>query len=66
MHDQMHAGRVHDPLVVCDVAMKFGDLARALEEQAVTELHDVGFMNSGDAFATVAPRVIKRKTSDAT
>ena len=64
-HHEVHAGRVDDLLVVARYPEALRDRARALEEQPVAELHDVGFVDRGDLLAAVPPRVLERKFRDA-
>ena len=64
MHDQRHAGRVDDALVVGDVGVVAGDGAQALQEQAVAELHDVGLVNAGDALPAVGAGELEREPRD--
>ena len=41
----LHAGVVHDHLFVLDVGILRRDVADGLQEKAVRELHDVGFVD---------------------
>lgn len=51
--DQLHAKVVHDDFVVFNIRVIGGDSAAAVEEQTVTQFHDVGFMHGGDKLAVV-------------
>ena len=62
VHHQLHARRVDDALVVLDVGVVARRRARALEEQPVAELHDVGLVDRRDALAPVRARVARRRT----
>ena len=47
--DQLHAHVVDDPVLELDPPRVVGgDLAAALEEEAVGQLHDVGLVDGGD------------------
>ena len=65
MHHQVHAQRVHDAIVEQNIGIARGDLAGAVEEQAVAELHDVGLVHRGHALAAPAPGLVERKLGDA-
>ena len=56
---QVHAQRVDDAVVGLDVRIVGRDLAEAVQEQAVRELHDVGLVHRGDALATHLARVLE-------
>jgi hypothetical protein len=63
---QLHAAGVDDQLVVFDVRIFLLEyLARAIEEQAVRHLHDVGLMKDGDFLAMPAGGVAEGEAGDA-
>ena len=65
LHHELHARGVDDALVVGDVRMRAGDLANAVEEQAVAELHDVRLVDRRDLLAAVLFRVREGEGRDA-
>src|SRR6185437_3400298 len=65
VHDELHAGVVDDVLAVGDLRKVSGDFPRALEEQAVGHLHDVGLVNGVDLLPIVFARVLKGEFCDA-
>ena len=64
VHDEVHAGCVHDPLVVRDVDVLPRDAPGALEKEPVALFHDVRLVNRRHAPATVTARVAERKLCD--
>src|SRR5207253_6126208 len=46
IHDQLHAGVIHDVLAVGDLGKVLGHAPAAPQEQSVGQLHDVGFVDS--------------------
>ena len=64
-HHQLHARVIDNQLVVLDLGEGRGDFAAALEEQAVAELHDVGFVNGANLTPAVAARVFESRARDA-
>ena len=63
IHHQLHAGVVHDVLAVGDLGIFLRDVARAADEQAVRQLHDVGFVDGVDLLALAACARIRRRTA---
>ena len=61
---QLHAQGIDDAVVGLDVGVILGHFAEGAQEQAVGQLHDVGFVHSGDLFAAVFPGVVKGKAAD--
>jgi hypothetical protein len=50
---QLHATIVDDHVVVLNVRVLFGNLARHVQEQTVRQLHDVGLVDGGHLLATM-------------
>ena len=65
IHDNLHAGVVHDEFFVLNFGKLGGHGANGAQEQAVRELHDVGLVDGVNLFAAVAARVIEAKAGDA-
>ena len=63
VHHQLHARGVDDPLVVGDVDELARHLARALEEQAVAQLHDVGLVDRRDRLRRLFARAYSNANS---
>ncbi len=63
--DDLHAGVIDDEFLVFGGGIFIGDGAYGFEEEAVGELHDVGFVNGGDALAVIALRVLKGELGNA-
>ena len=61
----MHARRIDNPIVLCDLRIVRGDALHAFEEQPVAHLHDVRLVDRGDTFASVTLRVGERELRDA-
>lgn len=55
----LHAGVVHNHLVVENVRIVQRCLAAALEEEAISGLHDVGFVNRCHLLTAVLAGVLK-------
>src|SRR5207302_5968183 len=64
VHHQPHARRIHDPIVGSDVRVVLRDLPKAVEEEAVGELHDVGLVDGRHAPAPVGCRIVEREPRD--
>ena len=65
IHDQLHASVVHDVLAVGDLGILLRDVARAADEQAVRQLHDVGLVDGVNLLAMHAARVLEGEPGDA-
>ena len=63
VHHQVHAGGIDDAIVELDVGVARGHRSRAVEEQAVAELHDVGLVHRGHPLAPAAPRLLEGNTA---
>src|SRR5581483_1567233 len=62
VHDQLHAGIVDDVFSVRNLGVFLGYVARAAQEQAVRELHDVGLVDGVNLLALVFTRVFESET----
>src|SRR4051794_5439036 len=65
VHHHLHAEVVDDLVVRFDVRILLRNVAEALQEKAVRQLHDVGLVHGGDALASVRARVLERELRDA-
>lgn len=61
---QLHRGIIDDQLSILDFRIFGGYLSDAIQEKAIGELPDVGFMNRMDLFAPARACVLKGETSD--
>ena len=59
VHHELHAGGIDDGVVGLDLGVVLGDLAEAVEEEPVGELHDVGLVDRGDLLAAPFARVLE-------
>ena len=65
IHHHLHAGVVDDQFLVLNFRELRGHGADRAEEQAVRELHDVGFVDGMNFFAAVTASVIEGKAGNA-
>src|SRR2546430_3233816 len=65
IHDQLHAGVVHDVLAVSDFGILLSHVAGAAEKKAVRKFHDVGLMDGVNPLALVLARIFKGKSRNA-
>src|SRR5581483_9132381 len=62
--DQLQAGVIDDDVAESDRLVARREFARAVEKQAVAQLHDVGFVHRGDFFPAVAAREVEGEPGD--
>src|SRR3990172_3100776 len=62
---QLHRHVIHQPLLVGDIGILFGDAAGDGEEEAVRELHDVVLGHRRHRLAPEPPRVLEGEADDA-
>ena len=65
IHDQLHAGVVHDVLAVSDFGILLSHVAGAAEKKAVRKFHDVGLMDGVNPLALVLARIFEGKARNA-
>ncbi len=65
IHDQLHAGVVHDLLILFDVGIVAGDAAETIEEKTVGQFHDIGLVNGRDFTSAFPTGVLEGKAGDA-
>src|SRR5205823_9382169 len=64
-HHQLHRRVVDDHVLRFDVGITLSDVFKTSQEKPIRQLHDVGFVHSGDLLALFAAGISKRKTCDA-
>ena len=65
IHHQLHAGVVDDVLAISDLGIFLRDVARAANEQAIRQLHDVGFVDGVNLLAVMLARILKGESGNA-
>ena len=65
VQDELHAEVVDDLVVELDVGIFLGDRTRAVEEEPIGELHDVGFVDGRDFLPAAPLRIVEREARDA-
>src|SRR5665213_144975 len=65
IHDQLHASVVDEVLAVENIREPLGHLAGTAQKKPVGELHDIGFVDGVNLFATVLARVFEGELGDA-
>ena len=65
--DELHRRVVDDHVIGLDTRalVLLGDATERVEEQTVTELHDIGLVDTGDLLAVVLEGEVEREASDA-
>lgn len=65
--DQLHRRIVDDHVIGLDAGalVLLGDATERVEEQTITELHNVGLVDAGDLLAVVLEGEVERETGDA-
>ena len=65
--DKLHGGVVDNHVVKLDsrAGVLLGDLATGVEEETISQLHDVGLVDAGDLLSVVAESKVKGETRNA-